>query len=165
MGEDNDEESASVVKFPDAPGKAAGQEGDDVTIIVEAFEKLAAMLEGEARKQPKSGAGFLTSSQDRYFAVQSSANDLRGKPERRLHNWRHGRLAWWKDQRSFKKNDDPKGSLDLMNIRKVLWDEEHPKRVIVRHVEEQDDYDLVLTFSAEDVAKMWRFALTQIRNL
>ena len=136
--------------------------------IVEAFEKLAARLEGEAAKYPKSGTGFLTAYKVRYFAAQAAddgSNDPKDGWERKLLLWRRGRLAWWKDKSSFSKKDNPQGSLALMSIKRAVWDEDQPTSVIVRHMEDQEKLELVIKFSAEDIAKEWSGALSQILKL
>mmetsp|Transcript_28932 Transcript_28932/g.65476 ORF Transcript_28932/g.65476 Transcript_28932/m.65476 type:complete len:261 (+) Transcript_28932:182-964(+) len=139
--------------------------------VVEAFEKLAARLEGEAQKYPKSGTGVFTNPQNRYFAAQpaddtaSAEADFEDRWEKRLQQWRRGRLAWWKDKASFMKRDNPKGSLALMSISKVTWDLDQPQSVTVRHMEEKEKFELVIKFSAEDIAKEWKDVLGQIRKL
>ena len=52
-----------------------------------------------------------------------------------------------------------------MIIVKVLWDEDQPMSVTIRHVEDREKFELVIKFSAEPIAKEFRDALWQIRKL
>jgi len=135
---------------------------------VEAFEALAARLECECQKYPKSGGGMFTNPQSRYLAAMARDDVWVASQESwqmRLRYWRKGKLVYWKDRQSYLRKEKPKGSLDLLSISKVIWEQEEPQNVTVRHVAGGDKFDLVLKFSAEGIAKEWKEALLQMRRL
>jgi len=179
-GEHGDERRASHLapgmskqtsKRPNRPSYKAS----DDEVIVEETSRLAAVLEGDIRKYPKSG-NLYGAAQNRYIAVipfqdvQKNPSMKGDKQEERdwhrdLRMWRRGRLAYWTTKEAFSNDEDAKGALDLMKIAKVDWTSQRPLDVCVRHKQGNQTHELLIQFVSEERAYEWKTALHSMRAL
>lgn len=139
-------------------------EADDLR-RVEQLEALVQGLQKECRKYPKSGKTAFTRPQNRYFAALPAQEPAGNSWSCRWNRWYRGKLTYWKDNRSYLKQEEPKGSVSLLSIVKVTWDKESPEEVIVRNMEDGDRYEMVLRFNSKSEAKDWANMLKAVRKM
>jgi len=173
--------SAEVLAAAAAVAKAAREDSpedhadeENYRLCCKELRKIARRLKGPCQKYPKHDGGDRivgAALKNRYVAIVPSEeapeehvaeDDWPGQ----LQRWRRSRLAYWADSASCKNADPPKGHIQLMQIVKVIRDEEKtPLEVSVRYREEGGEaFALILRFPAEGEAMRWSQALIMIRH-
>lgn len=130
---------------------------------VRELQAAAQRLEGPVQKYPRSGKGLFKKMQDRYIAVcrGESEGGCQGDANTEMTAWKSGQLAYWENERSWKQNAVPKGSVCLMKIAKV-WvskDDNRGRSVVVKHKDKDQMNELVLCFPTKRDADEWSYAL------
>jgi len=150
---------------------AAAEPPDGDRCIVEEMQLIATRLQGPCKKYPKTGASFMSKAKERYIAVvaaDANAGDVSdgGSSWRAWqHRWRRGQLAYWADETSFRRSEEPKGYVDLLSITKVSSGDCSPQEVMVNHGVGNERYKLVFIFADGKRAENWRHALRRLRSL
>mmetsp|Transcript_73189 Transcript_73189/g.136780 ORF Transcript_73189/g.136780 Transcript_73189/m.136780 type:complete len:217 (-) Transcript_73189:52-702(-) len=125
--------------------------------VLEDVIDLASKLAGEAQKYPKSGIGFLSRAQDRYFAV------IPGEGSTELRRWKDGRLGWWDNESSYKHSkSEPKDYVLLFKIQKVHASKDSDGVVNVKHKVGKESVELVLRFESKPVGDQWAFYMWEL---
>jgi len=143
---------------------------EKATKMVAKLRELAANLERDCKKYPKTGKGFLTYPESRYFAIQPSAkngpDDAAGDdPVAECARWKHGKLAYWADKGACKSGAAEKGHIALRKITKVTWDRHSEQEVTIRHKDGDKAYDMILEFDDGFKAEDWARGFWQFRKL
>eukprot|EP00929_Paragymnodinium_shiwhaense_P018891 TRINITY_DN13057_c0_g2_i1.p1 TRINITY_DN13057_c0_g2~~TRINITY_DN13057_c0_g2_i1.p1 ORF type:complete len:261 (+),score=65.75 TRINITY_DN13057_c0_g2_i1:243-1025(+) len=130
------------------------------------FQDMARQIACMCQKFPKHGQGLFNKAQDRYFAVvpaaaggDAGAGFGSQSLKQLLKCWRHGRLAYWDDEKAYKSGTPEKGSVELRKIAKVYWnkDDRAGLSVCVKHQLDRKFCELVLKFSSKREAEQWNF--------
>jgi len=149
----------------------AAEPPDENRRIVEEIEMLAKRLQGPCKKYPKSGASFMSSAKDRFVAVIAAdvrAGDMSdggSSWSAWRHRWRRGKLAYWADEASFRRREEPKGHVDLLSVTRVSCGDCSPQEVTVSHAVGEERYKLIISFADGKRAENWRHALRRLRSL
>eukprot|EP00408_Alexandrium_pacificum_P021461 CAMPEP_0171198544 /NCGR_PEP_ID=MMETSP0790-20130122/22996_1 /TAXON_ID=2925 /ORGANISM="Alexandrium catenella, Strain OF101" /LENGTH=253 /DNA_ID=CAMNT_0011663849 /DNA_START=46 /DNA_END=807 /DNA_ORIENTATION=- len=139
-------------------------EEDRIYGRVEELEELVQKLRMEVKKHPKAGATKFTRPQNRYFAAVPAEEPEGNGAACRWQRWYRGRLAYWKDSKSYLKQEQYKGGVNFLSIVKVVSDSSSPD-VTVRHVEGQERLEMRLQFNDAAAAKEWSSVLIEVRRM
>jgi hypothetical protein len=149
----------------------AAETPDGDRCIVEEIQAIAIRLQGPCKKYPKAGASFMKNAKDRYIAVvaadakEGDVSDGGSSWSAWRHRWRRGQLAYWADEASFRRGEEPKGRIDLLNITKISCGDCSPQEAMVNHAVGDERHKLVLSFANGKKAENWRHALRRLRSL
>mmetsp|Transcript_102595 Transcript_102595/g.203663 ORF Transcript_102595/g.203663 Transcript_102595/m.203663 type:complete len:191 (+) Transcript_102595:144-716(+) len=138
---------------------------------VEEIQMIATRLQGPCKKYPKAGASFMSSAKDRYIAVVAAdakaedVSDGGSSWSAWRHRWRRGQLAYWADETSFRRREQPKGQIDLLSITRVSCGDCSPQEVTVIHAVGEERHNFIITFADGKRAENWRHALRRLRSL
>jgi len=144
---------------------------DSDRCIVEEIQMMAVRLQGPCKKFPKAGVSFMSSAKDRYLAIVAAdakvgdVSDGGSFWSAWRHRWRRGQLAYWANEASFLRKEEPKGHIDLLSITKVSCGDCSPQEVTVNHVAGDERHKLIISFADGKRAENWRHALRRLRNL
>lgn len=153
--DDNDGRPSLPEKVAEDPRKQRFQE----------IEQAAKCLATTCKKMPlHPGALLGGGAKERYIAMKPLDFENGASWSTMLKAWRKGKLGYWVDEKAFKAGQDPKGTINLLDVTKVTIPDKHMEQVLIKFRDGTQDGHLTLQFKDYSTATAWRDTFKELRS-